>query len=372
MKILRRSFIVGAALAMLLPTMVHAQSNTYVIGTLFPMSGANAEAGTIYTNAVQLALQHIAADKMLKGTVDVRVADSQGTPQGGAIGMTRLVSVDKTVFNLVGFTGVSKAAAPIGERGRSMMVNGGAVGPDLASLSPYFWNVIPLANQEVRFMMPWLATEGLKKIAVVYVDDALGQGILKELQGGMPSNGGSVIASYSVPPEAQQFSAIIAKLRNDQPDAIYIASPVISQIAHIIKQMRDGGLKQRLLTYGAANFPSISKLPESEGLVFSSQSADWTSNQPAMKRFVEGWKAKYKTEPTTYGLNYYNGALLFGHLARGLEQANKPVTGDNLIEELKRVGKYELAGGTATFSQGTVTAAMQISRIHNGVSEKIK
>ncbi|MDD3757111.1 MAG: ABC transporter substrate-binding protein [Advenella sp.] len=366
------SFISGLALLGAVSMSASAQSGPYVVGTLFPMSGPNAEAGSIYTNAVQLAFDHIREDKLLKGNVEIKSADSLGTPQGGAIGMSRLTSVDKAVYTLVGFTGVSKAAAPIGQRAKAMMINGGAVGPDLASLSPYFWNIIPLANQEVKFLIPWLSENNIKKISVIYVDDALGQGILQELKKGLPETGGTVTSAYSVPPDLQQFSSIIAKLRSDKPDAIYIASPNISQIGHIIKQVRDGGIKQQLLTYGAANFPSISKLPESEGLIFTSQGADWKSDQPIMKRFVESWREKFKTEPTTYGLNYYNGGLLFGYLAKGLEEAGKPVTGDTLVEELKRVGKFDLAGGEATFHDGTVTAAMQINKITNGVTEKIK
>ena len=366
------SFISGLALLGAVSMSASAQSGPYVVGTLFPMSGPNAEAGSIYTNAVQLAFDHIREDKLLKGNVEIKSADSLGTPQGGAIGMSRLTSVDKAVYTLVGFTGVSKAAAPIGQRAKAMMINGGAVGPDLASLSPYFWNIIPLANQEVKFLIPWLSENNIKKISVIYVDDALGQGILQELKKGLPETGGTVTSAYSVPPDLQQFSSIIAKLRSDKPDAIYIASPNISQIGHIIKQVRDGGIKQQLLTYGAANFPSISKLPESEGLIFTSQGADWKSDQPIMKRFVESWREKYKTEPTTYGLNYYNGGLLFGYLAKGLEEAGKPVTGETLVEELKRVGKFDLAGGEATFHDGTVTAAMQINKIVNGVTEKIK
>ncbi len=362
----------GLALALSVSAGAYAQSNAYVVGTLFPMSGANAEAGKIYTNAVQLAFDHIKEDKWLKSDVQIKSADSLGTPQGGAIGMTRLTNVDKAVYTLVGFTGVSKAAAPIGQRAKTMMINGGAVGPDLASLSPYFWNIIPLANQEVKHLIPWLGENKFKKISVIYVDDALGQGILNELKTGLPAKGGSVTSSYSVPPDLQQFSSIIAKLRNDKPDAIYIASPNITQIGQIIKQVRDAGIEQQLLTYGAANFPSISKLAESEGLIFTSQAADWKSAQPAMKRFVDGWREQYKSEPTTYGLNYYNGALLFGYLARGLENQGKPITGDSLLEELKRVGKYDLAGGQALFHDSTVTAGMQVNRIKNGVTEAIK
>lgn len=349
-----------------------AQAQEYSIGTLFPMSGPSAEAGTIYTNAVNLAIQHMEKDGLYKGKMAIKPADSLGTPQGGAVGMSKLVNVDQTPYVLVGFTGVSKAAAPIGDRSKVMMVNGGAVGPDLASLSDYFWNVIPLANQEVEYMVPWLGEQDIKRISVIYVDDPLGNGVLQELKEGLPNVGAEIVSSYSISPELQQFLPIIAKLRSDKPDAIYIASPVISQIGHIIKQVRDGGLDTQLLTYGAANFPSISSLPESDGLIFSSQLADWGTDEASMKRFVDDWRTTYKNEPTTYGLNYYNGALLYGMLINGLEKEGKPVNGETLLDELKRVGTFSLAGGDAIFKDNTVTTELQINRINKGVTEKIK
>lgn len=366
---LRKATMQVAALLML-PLAVQAQ--TYTMGTLFPMSGPNAEAGEIYSNAVQLAVQHMSDDKLLNGRIEVRSVDSQGTPQGGAVGMSRLVNVEKTPYALMGFTGVVKSSAPIGDRAQVMMVNGGAVGPDLATLSKYFWNIIPLANQEVQYLIPWLDEQEIKKVSIIYMDDPLGQDILAELKKGMSDIGGELVSAYSVAPELQQFSPIVARLRNDNPDAIYIASPSITQIGHIIKQVRDGGLQTQLITYGAANFPSISKLPESEGLLFTSQAADWASTEPNMKRFVDDWRATFKTEPTTYGLNYYNGTLLYGFLLKGLEASGKPVTGPNLLEELERVGTFSLAGGDATFSNSTVTTAMQLNRIRQGVTEKVR
>jgi len=361
-----------AGVAMTLATPMLAWAQSYTLGTLFPMSGPNAEAGTIYSRAVDLALKHIGEDKWLTGTINVKPTDSQGTPQGGAVGMSRLVNVEKVPYALLGFTGVSKAAAPIGDRAKVMMVNGGAVGPDLATLSKYFWNIIPLANQEVEFLIPWLGEQKIGKISIIYVDDPLGLGILSELKKGLPGVGSELVSSYRVAPELQQFSPIIARLRNDNPDAIYIASPNITQISHIIKQVRDGGLNTQLITYGIANFPSIAKLPESDGLIFSSQAADWASSEPTMKRFVDDWRRAYGTEPTTYGLNYYNGTRLYGFLLRGLEQAGQSVTGTHLLQELERVGHYALAGGDARFSNSTVTTAMQINRIRDGVTEKIK
>ncbi len=131
----RRPLLLAAAagLATLaMPRLARAQAAAHVVGTLFPMSGPNAEYGTLFTNGVQLALEHVNADRLTRRPIELKVQDSLGTPQGGAVGMTRLASVERAAYVLVGFTGVSKAAAPIGTRSKVAMVNGGGIGPDTA------------------------------------------------------------------------------------------------------------------------------------------------------------------------------------------------------------------------------------------------
>ncbi len=80
------------------------------------------------------------------------------------------------------YTAVSKAIAPVGDRAEVVSINGGAVGPDLAELGDYFWNVIPLVNFEAEVLIPFVeARRGSKNIALIFVDDPLGESVQKVL-----------------------------------------------------------------------------------------------------------------------------------------------------------------------------------------------
>jgi branched-chain amino acid transport system substrate-binding protein len=371
--ITRRSFVSAVAAVVAAPAIVKAQDAPYVLGTLYPMSGLNPDFGEIYTKATVLAVEQIAEEKLLGRPIEIHSQDSQATPQGGAVGMTRLVNVDRAPYVLLGFTGVSKAAAPIGERSKTVMVNGGGVGPDLASLSPYFWNVIPLANQEIAALIPWLGAERLLRVAVVYVDDPLGKGLLAELQKGLPAIRGSVVGSFSIPPTAQQFGAIAARIREVKPDVVYFAVTGGGLLMQLAKQMRDNGVDQQLVTYSVGNLPALAALPEANGLAFTGQSADWTSSDPTTKRFVEGWRSKYKSDPTIYAQNYYNGTRLFALLVQQLERAGTPVSGEALLQQRQRGGKYEFSGGQVSFDEnGLVTSKIQLSRFASGRVEVLR
>ena len=350
-----------------------ANAADYQIGGLFPLSGPNATYGDVFQAGANLATDHINADKMLSGKLSIRYEDSQGLPQPGVVGMTKLVNVDQVPYVLSAFTGVSKAVAPIGARSQVVAINGGGVGPDLATLGDYFWNVIPLVNLEVKAVVPYLVKEqGYDKIVLLYVDDPLGQAVVTELGNALKANGGTLVDTMSVPTTAQQFSAVAAKLRAADAKAIYMASYGAQQI-QIVKQLRDNGVKTPIITYSAYGVPDALALPESEGLLYTAQSVDYASPDPVTKRFVEDFKAKVGRTPTAYNVNYYNAVRLFGLLAASLEKKGMKVTGESLLAERKATKTFDLVGGTVSFqANGTLVAPIQIYAIKGGAATPVK
>jgi branched-chain amino acid transport system substrate-binding protein len=348
---------------------VHAADVT--IGALFPLSGPNASYGDVFGSGVNLAAEHINADNLINGKLTVQYEDSQALPQQGLIGMNKLVNVAKVPYVLSAFTGVSKAISTTATRTKTVAVNGGGVGPDLADLGPYFWNVIPLANDEVRAMLPYLVKErNMKRFVLVYVDDPLGEGVRKELDSTLPGVGGELVEALSVPATAQQFSGIAARVRAANSDVVYIAS-YGSQQSQIMKQFRDNGITQQFASYTAFSIPETNALPEAKGALYTSQNIDWSSTDPVTKRFVDDYKARHNKMPTAYVANYYNAVRLFGLLAHELDKQGKPITGENLLAQRIAMKTFDLVGGKVTFTEnGTVISPMQINEI-DGAGGKV-
>jgi ABC-type branched-subunit amino acid transport system substrate-binding protein len=358
--VMRWAVVIVAALLGATP----ARAQEVRIGAVFPLSGPNASYGDIFMSGANLAMEHANADRVLAGKLVVQYEDSQALPQQGVIGMNKLVNVAKVPFVLSAFTGVSKAISTIAQRTKTVTVNGGAVGPDLAELGSYFWNVIPLANYEVRASVPYLIKErGLKRVVLVYVDDPLGQGIKKELESIAPAAGGQLVEALSVPATAQQFSGIAARVRDSKPELIYVASYGAQQL-QMIKQFRDNGVTQQLASYSAFSIPEINAMPEALGALYTTQNVDWSSSDPVTKRFVDDYKAKHGKMPTAYVANYYNAVRLFALLARDLQKKGKPITGENLLAQRDETKTFELVGGKVTFQpNGTVVAPLQVNEV---------
>jgi branched-chain amino acid transport system substrate-binding protein len=350
-----------------------AAQDAIKIGADLPMSGPNSEYGELFGSAANLAADHTNADKLLSKKLVIQFEDSQATPQQGVVAMTKLVNVEKVPFVLSAFTGVSKAIAPIGDKAKVVSVNGGGIGPDLAELGDYFWNVIPLVNLEIRVMAPYLVRErGFKKIALVYVDDPAGEAIQKELKENVPKAGGQMVLELQVPRAAQQFTSVAAKVRESNPDLVFIAS-FGAQQAQIVKQLRDNGVPQQLASYSAFSSPTVTQLPEAKGALFPSQSVDWKA--PGMsERVAKDWKAKTGKEPNAYVANYYNAVMVFVRLAQALEKSGQPITGENLLKQRKAMGSFDLVGGKMDFlPNGSVSMPIQINEIDGtGAGKMIK
>jgi ABC-type branched-subunit amino acid transport system substrate-binding protein len=348
-----------------------AAQDVIKIGADLPMSGPNAEYGELFGGAANLAVEHANADRMLSKKLAIQFEDSQATPQQGVVAMTKLVNVEKVPFVLSAFTGVSKAIAPVGDRAKVVSVNGGGIGPDLAELGDYFWNVIPLVNLEIRVMAPYLVERGFKKIALIYVDDPAGEAIQKELKENVPKAGGEMVAELQVPRAAQQFTSIAAKVRQSSPDLVFIAS-FGAQQAQIVKQLRDNGVSQQLASYSAFASPTVSQLPEAKGALFPTQSVDWAAAGMS-ERVARDWKAKTGKEPNAYVANYYNAVMVFVKLAQALEKSGQPITGENLLKQRKATGTFDLVGGKMEFlANGSVSMPIQINEVDGGVGKMVK
>lgn len=361
------------AVALTLAATVANAQDAIKIGAAFPMSGPNAELGEIFSRAANLAASHINADKMLSKKLQIVVEDSQATPQGGVVAMNKLINVEKVPYVLSAYTAVSKAIAPLGERAKVVSINGGAVGPDLAELGQYFWNVIPLVNFEAQVAIPYVVKDkSLNNVALIFVDDPLGEAVQKVLRAEVPKAGGKLVGEIQVPRAAQQFASIAANVRQLKPDVIYIAS-FGSQPAQIIKQLRDNGVTQQLISYSAFSIPTIAELPEARGALYTTQSIDFNAGALG-QRVAKEYKEQSGKDANAYVANYYNAVLLFANLAQALEKAGKPVTGENLLAQRRATPSFEMIGGKMEFQpDGTVAMPVQIQEIDGtGLGKRVK
>src|SRR6185503_7481538 len=359
--------VLVAALAASLTFAAPAAAQNHHIGAVLPNSGPMTSFGELFRNGADLAADHINADKILGKPFSINHEDSQGAPQPAVSAMNKLVRVSQEPVALTAMSGISKAIAPIGDREKVVAINGGGVAPDLAKLGPYFFNTIPLVNFEVRALLPYLAKEKkMKRIALVYVEDPLGEAVLRELTENAPKNGMELVGAFSVPATSRQFAPIAAKVREVNPDAVYVAYFGQTMVA-LVKQLRDAGVDKMFVSYSAFNDPDMMALPAAEGSVYSSQKMNWESTDPVTARFVTDFKKKYGKNPTFFNANYYNAVWVTGKAMASLEKKKLPITGENIRNELLAIKTFDAVGGKLEFQpDGTVSMPIQMNMLTGG------
>ena len=224
--------------------------------------------------------------------------------------------------------------------------------------------MIPLANLEVQTIVPFLVKDqGLKRVALVYVDDPLGQAAREVLDKELKANGGDLVGAFSFPATAQQFAGVAARVRDTRPDAVYIASYGNQQV-QLVKQLRDNGVSQPIASYSAFSIPSLLTLPEAKGSFFTSQQINLNSPDARTKRMVTDYRQKFNKDPNMYAINYYNAVMLFADLVEALQKQGKPVTGANLLEQRQKTPSFDFVGSAVSFlPDGTVKSPVQINQI---------
>lgn len=344
---------------------------TYLIGALFPLSGPNAVYGKLFGQAADLAVADINSGGTIKGKLKIVYADSKALPQPAVVGMNKLVNVNKVKFVLSAFSGVSKAVAPIGNRAHVIMVNGGGVSPELA-IGGYFLNDIPLSNDEVKVLWPYVVNKmGIKKIAVIHVNDPFGNGVNQVIQDQCKQLGCDIVADISIDPSTTNFQSEVVKVRAAGPGAVYLASYGQQQNV-LAKQLRDGGVDAQLLGYSAFGIPSTLKASATQGAIFTAEHVNYDANE-LTRRFQKAYEKKYGSAPNYYEVNYYNAVLVYANLIKYLQDHDQDFTGQNLLQALHKIGTFDVVGGPVTFRKnGTVQMPIEINRIKDGKPETLK
>ncbi len=348
-----------------------ADKPVHALGALFPLTGPNAVYGTLFSQGADLAVEHINADPDFDGRLNIHYEDSQALPQPAVVGMNKLVNVDKVKFVLSAFSGVSQAIAPIGNRSHVFMVNGGGVSPELA-IGDYFLNDIPLSDDEVNALLPYVVNDmGAKKIAVIHVNDPFGNGVNRVIKQQCQELGCSVVSDISIDPSSTSFQSEVVKLRVARADAIYIASYGQQQNV-IAKQLRDGGIRTQLLSYSAFGIPATQKLGAAQGAIYTAEHIDYDANDMT-RQFLTDFKAKYGTTPNYYQVNYYNAVRIYADLIAYLNEKDREITGENLSTALHEIETFDVVGGPISFrDDGTVQMPIEINRIDGGSSKVLK
>lgn len=183
----------------------------------------------------------------------------------------------------------------------------------------------------------WAAENGVKRAVIVAADFAPGHDALAAYDKGFKDAGGTIIGEVRVPMGTTDFSSYLQRVRDMNPEGVFMFMPVGPMSGGFIKAFAERGLlKQgiRLMTGAETQEFDLPAIGDAAIGVISALHYGPYLDNPQNKAFVEAYKAKYGKDavPSIASVAAYDGMRV---VARMLEATGGKRDGAKMVDAVK-------------------------------------
>ena len=341
----------------------YAADKVVAIGYQAPLTGENAQYGLLFRNAANQAVNEFNQSKRLPGVkVELKFEDSKGDAKEG-VNIARKFSEDPSIVGVIGdfSSTVSIAAGKVYAETHVPQISQTASHPDFVKISPWQFRNITTQAYEGPYNAQWVKDSGVKKVAVVAIQNDWGQSAAKNFADGFISKGGEVTSIEYFNPGTRDFRSIITKIARQKPDAVYL-SLFYEDGAAFLQQRAQLGLKGKI--FGASSLDEkklIDLAGKSAESLKLATSFDINSTAPEVKQYVTQYRSLYKSEPTQFSGQAYDATniLLNAIVKAGGADATRVKVRDALAETKDFPG----VTGKTTFDPVTREPSKTLTRL---------
>jgi branched-chain amino acid transport system substrate-binding protein len=291
------------------------------IGFVTSETGAAAPSAKFTQNGIDLWLDQI-NHKLAGHPVEVIVENDASSPATAIAQVRKLVEHDHVQI-VDGFVlaNVGYAAAPLADHYQIPSLMNVAAGDDLTQRQQHNWVVRTgwSASQPTQPFGEWVARKKkVKKIITLGMDYQFGWEQVGGFQKAFEEAGGQVIQKLWAPLGFSDFTPYIKKMRTDA-DAVFLCT--FGRAAELFpKQYKEAGPKLPIFAGGSAFDESVLPKIGDEGLgAISALSYSAVLNNPANKKFVAAYTAKYHEQPNWYAECGYTSGLFIQKAVESLK-----------------------------------------------------
>jgi branched-chain amino acid transport system substrate-binding protein len=221
------------------------------IGGIFPLTGDGAAYGTPIQRATMIAVNEINAQGGINGRpLSIVFEDGKCNPKDAVTAAQKLVSIDKVKVILGGAcSGETLGASPITEENKVIILSPSSTSPDITTAGDFVFRTAPSdafagkVASEVSINKLKAETAGIISETSDYP-----QGLRKVFKEEFEKLGGRVVADETFNPDDTDLRTQILKVKNADPDVIYLAPQTVPKGVLLVKQIKEAGVKQQLVT----------------------------------------------------------------------------------------------------------------------------
>ncbi len=254
------------------------------IGASLPLTGDIAVYGQKMKKGIDLAVKKInMGGGINKKHIKVLYEDDQGDPKISVSAVQKLINTEKIPIIIGGaISATALPIIPIIDKSKVVLFSPAATSPKLSGISPYFFRNWPSDIYDGSSMGEFAAkTLGFKRVAVLYVNNEWGIAISKIFGEIFSKYGGEIIQSESYEQNASDFRAQLSKIKNSNPEAIFIPG-YLKELISILKQKKELGINATILSAYGFYDPKILEVAKdaAEGSIFTAPIYDSDNPHP--------------------------------------------------------------------------------------------
>ena len=313
-----------------------AQSNTFKIGLILPMTGQQASTGRQIEAAAKLYMAQN-GDTVAGKKVELIVKDDTSVPDVTKRLAQELIVNDKVnVLAGFGITPSALATAPLATQSKTPMVVMAAATSSITQASPYVVRTSFTLPQASVALGDWAPKNGIKKVVTLVSDYGPGIDAEKYFKERFVFNGGQVPESLRVPLRGPDFAPFLQKVRDLKPDALFVFVPSGAGAA-VMKQFLERGMdKAGIRLIGTGDITDDDQLNDmGDGALGVVTSHHYSTAHPSAvnQKFVEAFKkANPSLRPNFMAVGGYDGMRV---IYEALKASKGQGGGDGLLAAMK-------------------------------------
>ncbi len=342
-----------------------AAADTIKIGFNAPLTGFAASDGKSSTEGAKLAVNQInKAGGVLGKQLELVIYDDQAKPAQAIPIANKLIGKDKVVVGISGsYSGATRSAAGVFQENKVPYISAYGIHPDITRAGDYVFRTSFLGEIQGKAGAKLLGDMmGKKKVVVITLQNDFGKSLAAGFKEMAPTYGITIINEYQYSIKDRQFGPIVAKVKADQPEAIY-ASGYFFTAGPLISQLRSAGIDVPVIGqegYDSQKFIEIAG-KAAEGVIITT-SLDRDSTVPETADFITAFEKQAGFKADMVAASGHTAVMV---AARAIEQAGS--TDPKAIRDAMAAVNLKVSTGTIKFNAlGEVMKAVQVQIVRDG------
>jgi branched-chain amino acid transport system substrate-binding protein len=316
--------------------LAQAQSASFKVGLILPMTGPFASTGHQIEAAVKLFMQEngttVAGQK-----IEIVLKDDAGVPEQTKRIAQELVVGDK-VDALAGFgiTPAALAASSVATQGKVPAIIMAAATSGIVASSPYFVRTSYTMTQSAGTMGEWANKQKFTKVVTMVSDYGPGIDAEKIFKDRVTQGGGQVVGEIRVPMKNPDFAPFLQKVRDLQPQAVFVfipSGPAVTLMKEFVERGLDKSNIKLIGDGGVTDDDTLNDMGDASLGVVTSFHYSASHDSALNKKFVEAFgKANNGLRPNFMAVGGYDGMQA---LYKALQSTNGQARGEALVNAMK-------------------------------------